>query len=617
MRPIRVLSLFDGMSCGHIALKELGVPIAKYYASEVGKFAIQQTRLNFPDTVQLGDVRRLDVDKLCDEEGEIDLLIGGSPCFAAGTKVLTSDGYKDIENVEVGDYVLTHQNRYRRVLRVGGKEAMTYNLKASGFVDTVCTANHPFYARKKHRVAYRQADGKRNYKIEAGEPEWVEAQHLGKQYYVACNVEAQESANPLQITEEEAWVIGRYIADGHTRKELRFDHHKDGSQGHNGSRAWQLILSIGNDKVEQFKSHFKDLHYSCYPHGDGVHRFVFSNKRLVQIVETECGIGSINKCFGEAIIKLPSHLLRIVLDAFLEGDGHKGENGKYQVTTISKMLAITMQRVVSKLYGRHINVTYFKPEEYRELCGRMVHQNPQYVILFSPIKGSGVEKAWLIEDKIWRNVKAFEPIGEQRVFNLEVEEDNSYTANNLIVHNCQSFSYAGKRAGMKTKENVEVLSLGQYLDLKEEGFEFEGQSYLFWEYMRVLTALKRRNPKILFLLENVEMGKKWEKVLSEAIGIHGVHINAALVSAQTRKRIYWSNIRVREEGLLGWRYTDIPQPKDRGILLKDILDDKVDEKYYLSDEVVANLLAHKERNKEKGNGFGAIFHEGGGKNEHC
>lgn len=180
---------------------------------------------------------------------------------------------------------------------------------------------------------------------------------------------------------------------------------------------------------------------------------------------------------------------------------------------------------------------------------------------------------------------------------------------------CQSFSFAGKRVGMKTKENMEILTLGQYLDLKEADFEFEGQSYLFWEFMRVLTALRRRNPNIMFLLENVEMGKKWETVLSEAVGVHGVHINSALVSAQNRKRIYWSNIRVREAGLFGWKYTDIPQPKDKGILLRDILDDEVDEKYYLSEKVVASLLAHKKRNEEKGNGFGAIFHEGGGQNE--
>ena len=178
---------------------------------------------------------------------------------------------------------------------------------------------------------------------------------------------------------------------------------------------------------------------------------------------------------------------------------------------------------------------------------------------------------------------------------------------------CTNLSFAGKRAGLTTKENIEILTLGQYLDLKEEGFEFEGQSYLFWEFMRILTILRRRNPDIKFLLENVEMGKKWETVLSDAIGIRGVHINAALVSAQTRKRIYWSNIRVWEAGLFGWKYTDIPQPKDRGILLRDILDDEVDEKYYLSEKVVASLLAHKKRNEEKGNGFGAIFHEGGQK----
>ena len=613
MRPIRVLSLFDGMSCGQIALRELGIPVAAYYASEVDKFAIQQTQLNFPDTVQLGDVRCVDVDKLCDETGEFDLLLAGSPCFAAGTKVLTSEGYKNIEDVRIGDYVLTHQNRYRRVLNIGGKEAMTYSLKASGFVDTVCTANHPFYARKKQSIAYIQPNGKKSYKIQAGEPEWIEAQHLGKQYYVAHNIEQQESSNHLNITEEEAWVIGRYIADGHTRKDLRYDYQKDGSRGHNGSRAWQLILSIGNNKVEQVKSHFKDLHYSCYPHGDSVHRFVFSNKRLVQIVEAECGCGAINKHFGEAIIRLPKRLLEIVLQGFLEGDGYCDSRNVYYITTVSKMLAITIQRVLSKVYGRHMNLTYFEPREYRELCGRTIHQNPQYVIMFSPVKGDGVEKAHYIGDKIWRNVKAFEPVGEQKVFNLEVEEDNSYTANNLIVHNCQSFSFAGKRVGMKTKENIEILTLGQYLDLKEEGFEFEGQSYLFWEFMRILTVLRRRNPDIKFLLENVEMGKKWETVLSDAIGIRGVHINAALVSAQTRKRIYWSNIRVWEAGLFGWKYTDIPQPRDRGIMLSDILDDEVDEKYYLSEKVVASLLAHKKRNEEKGNGFGAIFHEGGGK----
>ena len=53
--PVEVLSMYDGMSCGQIALRNLGVDICGYYATETDKYAIQTTQHNFPDTVQLGD----------------------------------------------------------------------------------------------------------------------------------------------------------------------------------------------------------------------------------------------------------------------------------------------------------------------------------------------------------------------------------------------------------------------------------------------------------------------------------------------------------------------------------------------------------------------------------
>lgn len=155
---------------------------------------------------------------------------------------------------------------------------------------------------------------------------------------------------------------------------------------------------------------------------------------------------------------------------------------------------------------------------------------------------------------------------------------------------CQSFSFAGKRKGMATKCDVEIYTLEKYLELKEQGFEFEGQSYLFWEYMRILTDIRKYNPDVKFLLENVEMGNKWERVLSEAIGIYGVHINSALVSAQNRKRIYWTNIRTKQVGLFGELYADIPQPKDEGVLLRDVLERDVAEKYYLSDTALTRAF---------------------------
>ena len=146
---------------------------------------------------------------------------------------------------------------------------------------------------------------------------------------------------------------------------------------------------------------------------------------------------------------------------------------------------------------------------------------------------------------------------------------------------CQSFSFAGKRKGMSTKDEQEIITLDHYLELKNEGFEFEGQSYLFWEYMRLLNEVK---PKY-FILENVEMGERWEKVLSKAIGVNGVHINSSLVSAQNRKRIYWTNIGLEPMGLFGFPESIIEQPKDKGIILKDILEDEVDERFILSDKI--------------------------------
>ena len=73
---INVLSLFDGMSCGQIALDKLGIKVNKYFASEIKKSAIEVTQHNYPNTIQLGDVTKIKSKDL----PKIDLLIGGSPC---------------------------------------------------------------------------------------------------------------------------------------------------------------------------------------------------------------------------------------------------------------------------------------------------------------------------------------------------------------------------------------------------------------------------------------------------------------------------------------------------------------------------------------------------------
>ena len=90
MRKIRnVLSLFDGISCGRVALERVGLEYQNYYASEIDKYAIQIAQNNFPNTIQLGDVKKWRDWDL----PPIDLLMGGSPCqgFTFAGKQLNFD----------------------------------------------------------------------------------------------------------------------------------------------------------------------------------------------------------------------------------------------------------------------------------------------------------------------------------------------------------------------------------------------------------------------------------------------------------------------------------------------------------------------------------------------
>ena len=103
---MRVLSLFDGISCGQVALKRAGVPVEVYYASEIDKYAIQITQKNYPDTIQLGDINNIDFTQFI---GKIDLIMGGSPCqdlsIAGKRKGLQGERsglfYKFVEAIEV------------------------------------------------------------------------------------------------------------------------------------------------------------------------------------------------------------------------------------------------------------------------------------------------------------------------------------------------------------------------------------------------------------------------------------------------------------------------------------------------------------------------------------
>ena len=98
---MNVLSLFDGMSCGQIALERAGIPVTNYYASEIKPHAIKVTKHNYPNTIHLGDVTKINLDEL----DHIDLLIGGSPCqdLSGGNK--ERDGLEGVKSMLFYRYI--------------------------------------------------------------------------------------------------------------------------------------------------------------------------------------------------------------------------------------------------------------------------------------------------------------------------------------------------------------------------------------------------------------------------------------------------------------------------------------------------------------------------------
>jgi DNA (cytosine-5)-methyltransferase 3A len=133
------------------------------------------------------------------------------------------------------------------------------------------------------------------------------------------------------------------------------------------------------------------------------------------------------------------------------------------------------------------------------------------------------------------------------------EWDIDWASIDLVIGGspCQGFSFAGKQLNFD-----------------------DPRSKLFFEFVDICHRVADENPKMKFMLENVRMKKEYQDVISKYLGVEPIAINSSLVSAQNRYRLYWTNI------------PNVTQPKDEGIVLKDIILDEVDNKYYLTAEAI-------------------------------
>lgn len=486
MSKLRYVSLCSGYGAECIAFKRLrrdnpGFEFECVAWSEIEPNAIKAHDAIHPEYAgrNLGDMTTADYSCI---EQPIDVLFYSTPCFTAGTHVHTLRGYVPIEEVTTADYVLTHTNNYQKVLAVGNRNsAPLLRVRGMCINDILCTPNHPFFARKRYKTWNKD---RHTYDRMFDEAEWIPAELLSRDYYIgyAINNKAElpnwngvvvtrwnKPKNTLsdKFTTKSFWyLMGRYVGDGWQR---------------NSSHSKGIVICCSVRNESELIKAIKDAGFSASKVVDKtVTKYFIYSKELLEFVK-RYGKYAYGKMVDEDTISLPPDLLGSFLDGVSDSDGCWNETEKcWQLTTVSETLAYGIQQCVAKVYKRPCSITYCKRPEKHTICGRKVNQRDTYMLRWH-IDNRKQDKAFYENGIIWFPISGI--CKEERaatVYNMEVETDNSYTANGAIVHNCQSVSTAGKQAGMKKGDD-------------------NAASALIWHTER---AIRELHPRIC-ILENV------------------------------------------------------------------------------------------------------------------
>lgn len=468
---MRYLSVCSGIEAASVAWKPLGWECAG--VSEIDKFprAVLEHRLgavpvddehrwtpgqNF--TPLFGDFTKIEAHHV----GPIDLLVGGTPCFPEGTMIASTRGLIPIEAVQVGDEVLTHEHRFRRVVRTGSKMAETVEVTGQGHHGLVTTANHPFLARQKMGKTVR-VDSKRSVRQTwITDADWVAAEHMEGKHWACVSRWPEMPMPPITVIGNETapslpmrdlmTIAGAYLGDGWIRS---------------NERRGAVMFGINPSKLDALRPAF-DAYGKWHSATERtVVKVGICSRPLARWLAENFGTGAANKRVPMWVLGHPER--DALLQGYLLTDGGKFKFG-HRATTISPDLALTM-RMLAVSCGYSSSVGFSERPATHQIEGRTVNQSDTYTVTFGTSSRSSFEDGGFR----WQRVRSVQPTGRvERVYDLEVEEDHSYVADGICVHNCQSFSIAGKRLGLDDPRGNLTL---EYLALARR----VGARWIVWE----------------------------------------------------------------------------------------------------------------------------------------
>ncbi|MBI4015607.1 MAG: Fe-S cluster assembly protein SufB [Candidatus Aenigmarchaeota archaeon] len=395
-------------------------------------------------------------------------------CFTAGAPVVTSNGIKKIEDVKVGDFVITHNNRLKKVYHIqvrphtGGLFTIQYFGDSTKNIEV--TGEHPFLAVKRQKHEYKNTEWK---------PDWVKVEDLGKEDYLAIPIDRK-----VETQEERIFPIEKGTGR-HGFKTIEFKIKTDSdffrlagyylSEGSIVGGHYVHFTFNENERLyiddvkELLKKYFGEQPWEQKPYKHGI-SLVLSSTAAARFFETQFSKGAAGKRIPDWVMKESPEKQKELVKGFWRGDGsfmmHQyayGVKRMFRMNTISKNIAESLHKML-------LRMNIFASLNKHKRTGKRkdiycVHVGGSFLKAFANAVGTypsteiavGKQIAFQMLQQI--NAKSFAHITENYafvpiksissrevenvpVYNFGVEEDESYIANGVAVHNCSAPTYS-------------------------------------------------------------------------------------------------------------------------------------------------------------------------------
>ena len=384
-------------------------------------------------------------------------------CLASGSLILTrKEGYIPIENIKIGDLVLTHKGRWMPVIRkrCNGIKS-TILICAQGVADLQITPDHKIWFRspigKGRWPGMKGSPFKEKLSAMKNDPEWIPACDT-KGGYVNLKLPPIEYS---PLTSDEWWIVGRWLGDGHK-----------GGHRYSGKREGlgQFLISCSHSECESLIKHL-GKYVGHVAKCDTVSQIALKGLRSeVRDVLARSGNGALNKKIPGEAVALSLEKSKALLSGYLSADGcYVKKYDRWVASSVSRSLLLGMALIAQRAKGVVASVYAGRPGGKGVIQGRTVDTLQDWIFGFRDSEGYR-KSGWIGEDGAWKKVRKIEKGGISKVWDISVSEDASFTAEGAIVKNCPLQLDAIARC-LELWTNPNDIVLSPFAGIGSEGYE--------------------------------------------------------------------------------------------------------------------------------------------------